>query len=176
MDVYFLGLLFGIFLRKCKDGKIIWAYKMKWYYQLLGWTMAIFFLVGSLFGPHVYYNHDDPHYYSQAQFKHNIKNIISAIFWTSMKNFSSFYVSTFRMAWALGLAWVLFAAEFGYCPPIKWGLSLYIWNLIGKLSYAIYLVHIYVYTLYYFQTRQGMGGKFMLMAMFCWDIANLFQT
>ena len=63
------------------------------------------------------------------------------------------------MAWALGLAWVLFAAEFGYCPPIKWGLSLYIWNLIGKLSYAIYLVHIYVYTLYYFQTRQGMGIK-----------------
>ena len=61
------------------------------------------------------------------------------------------------MAWALGLAWVLFAAEFGYCPPIKWGLSLYIWNLIGKLSYAIYLVHIYVYALYYFQTRQGRG-------------------
>ena len=82
MDVYFLGLLFGIFLRKCKDGKITWAYKMKWYYQLLGWTMAIFFLVGSLFGPHVYYNHDDPHYYSQAQFKHNIKSIISAIFLT----------------------------------------------------------------------------------------------
>ena len=63
------------------------------------------------------------------------------------------------MAWALGLAWVLFAAEFGYCPPIKWGLSLYIWNLIGKLSYAIYLVHINVYTLYYFQTRQGAGIK-----------------
>ena len=61
------------------------------------------------------------------------------------------------MAWALGLAWVLFAAEFGYCPPLKWGLSLYICNLIGKLSYAIYLVHIYVYALYYFQTRQGRG-------------------
>ena len=65
MDVYFLGLLFGIFLRKCKDGKITWAYNMKWYYQVLGWAMAVFFLVGSLFGPHVYYNHDDPHYYSQ---------------------------------------------------------------------------------------------------------------
>ena len=61
------------------------------------------------------------------------------------------------MAWALGLAWVLFVAEFGYCAPIKWGLSLYIWNLIGKLSFAIYLVHIYVYALYYFQTRQGRG-------------------
>ena len=69
MDVYFLGLLFGIFLRKCKDGKITWAYNMKWYYQLLGWIMATFFLVGSLFGPHVYYNHDDPHYYSQVRFK-----------------------------------------------------------------------------------------------------------
>ena len=67
------------------------------------------------------------------------------------------------MAWALGLAWVLFAAEFGYCPPIKWGLSLYIWNLIGKLSYAIYLVHIYIYTLYYFQTRQGMGVNLKLI-------------
>ena len=95
-----------------------------------------------------------------VQTSHLNLNIYSCHFLnTVIKNFSSFYVSTFRMAWAMGLAWVLFAAEFGYCPPIKWGLSLYIWNLIGKLSYAIYLVHIYVYTLYYFQTRQGMGIK-----------------
>ena len=76
---------------------------MKWYYQLLGWAVAIFFLVGSLFGPHVYYNHDDPHYYSQESSRTRCKmlgptrpvtivrptiaGIFNHLFWNKEKEF-----------------------------------------------------------------------------------------
>ncbi|CAH2076886.1 unnamed protein product, partial [Iphiclides podalirius] len=46
-----------------------------------------------------------------------------------------------RPAWALGLGWLKFACAKGYGGPINWFLSLSIWKLPARLSYAVYLVH-----------------------------------
>ena len=131
IDVYFLGLLFGVLIRYLKDGKLRILLNLNIPLQLLGWSICTFLMVGALLGPHSWYEHE----FSQS--------------------FSSFFQATFRLAWSIGLGWIIFVAEFDYCQPLRWFLSLKIWNFISKLSYGIYLIHIYIYFLYYYQTRQA---------------------
>ncbi|XP_026315714.1 O-acyltransferase like protein-like [Hyposmocoma kahamanoa] len=49
--------------------------------------------------------------------------------------------SFMRPAWALGLGWIIIACAEGYGGPINWFLSLQIWKLPSRLSYALYLLH-----------------------------------
>ncbi|XP_026315634.1 O-acyltransferase like protein-like isoform X2 [Hyposmocoma kahamanoa] len=49
--------------------------------------------------------------------------------------------SFMRPAWALGLGWLILACVEGYGGPINWFLSLRMWKLPSRLSYAIYLLH-----------------------------------
>ncbi|CAK1600712.1 unnamed protein product [Parnassius mnemosyne] len=49
--------------------------------------------------------------------------------------------SFMRPAWALGLGWVIFACVHGYGGPINWFLSLRLWKLPARLSYAMYILH-----------------------------------
>ncbi|XP_013136895.1 PREDICTED: nose resistant to fluoxetine protein 6-like isoform X2 [Papilio polytes] len=49
--------------------------------------------------------------------------------------------SFMRPAWALGLGWVIFACVHGYGGPINWLLSLKLWKLPARLSYAMYIMH-----------------------------------
>jgi ABC-type multidrug transport system permease subunit len=45
---------------------------------------------------------------------------------------SSFILATERSAWALGLGWIIFAAEFGYAAPIYNFLTLKVWTYLRK--------------------------------------------
>ncbi|XP_061380661.1 uncharacterized protein LOC116768464 [Danaus plexippus] len=49
--------------------------------------------------------------------------------------------SFMRPMWALGLGWIIFACVHDYGGPINWFLSLRIWKLPARLSYALYLFH-----------------------------------
>ncbi|KPJ06931.1 Nose resistant to fluoxetine protein 6 [Papilio machaon] len=49
--------------------------------------------------------------------------------------------SFMRPAWALGLGWVIFACVHGYGGPINWFLTLNVWKLPARLSYAMYILH-----------------------------------
>ncbi|XP_068632537.1 O-acyltransferase like protein-like [Battus philenor] len=55
-----------------------------------------------------------------------------------------------RSLWATGLGWVIFACVKGYGGPINWFLSLQIWKLPGRLSYAMYIIHYPVMIGYYY--------------------------
>ncbi|XP_053612591.1 O-acyltransferase like protein-like [Plodia interpunctella] len=46
-----------------------------------------------------------------------------------------------RSAWAAVLGWMIFACVHGYGGPINWLLSLNMWKLPSRLSYAMYLFH-----------------------------------
>ena len=131
MDVYFLGILYGLLFRQLKDGNLTTLKRIPSWLQVLGWLVAALCMLGSLYGTHGYYLHP----VSQAV--------------------STFYIATFRMAWAIGLAWVLFCAEFDYAQPIRYILSMDIWYKIGRLSYGIYLIHLFVYKFYYAQVRSA---------------------
>lgn len=49
--------------------------------------------------------------------------------------------SFMRPTWAAFVGWIIFACVHGYGGPINWVLSLRMWKVISRLSYAMYLVH-----------------------------------
>ncbi|XP_063822757.1 O-acyltransferase like protein-like [Ostrinia nubilalis] len=49
--------------------------------------------------------------------------------------------SSIRPAWAVCIGWLVFACKSGYAGPINWVLSLHIFKILGRLSYAMYIVH-----------------------------------
>ncbi|XP_026314798.1 O-acyltransferase like protein-like [Hyposmocoma kahamanoa] len=68
---------------------------------------------------------------------------------TPMKNveydnqtFDNLANSFMRPAWALGVGWLVLACAEGYGGPINWFLSLRMWKLPSRLSFAIYLLHV----------------------------------
>ncbi|XP_060803881.1 nose resistant to fluoxetine protein 6 [Amyelois transitella] len=46
-----------------------------------------------------------------------------------------------RSAWAVALGWIILACVHGYAGPINWFLSLDVWKLPARLSYAMFLLH-----------------------------------
>ncbi|XP_013175537.1 PREDICTED: nose resistant to fluoxetine protein 6-like, partial [Papilio xuthus] len=61
----------------------------------------------------------------------------------------SFINSFVRPLWGLGLGWIIFACVKGYGGPINWFLSLSVWKLPGRLSYAMYIIHFSIMVAYY---------------------------
>ncbi|XP_026315616.1 O-acyltransferase like protein-like [Hyposmocoma kahamanoa] len=55
--------------------------------------------------------------------------------------YDNFVNSFMRPVWALGVGWLVLACAEGYGGPINWFLSLRMWKLPSRLSYAIYLLH-----------------------------------
>ncbi|XP_050350891.1 O-acyltransferase like protein-like isoform X2 [Nymphalis io] len=55
--------------------------------------------------------------------------------------FDNFLNAFMRGIWAMTLGWLIFACVHGYGGPINWFLSLQIWKLPARLSYAMYLIH-----------------------------------
>ncbi|KAL0831528.1 hypothetical protein ABMA28_002322 [Loxostege sticticalis] len=51
------------------------------------------------------------------------------------------YNSFIRPIWALGIGWLIFACVHGYAGPINWLLSLQMFKLPARLSYAMYILH-----------------------------------
>lgn len=49
--------------------------------------------------------------------------------------------SFMRPAWAMCIGWLIFACVHGYGEPINWLLSLRMWKVLGRLSYAMYITH-----------------------------------
>ncbi|CAG4983762.1 unnamed protein product [Parnassius apollo] len=58
--------------------------------------------------------------------------------------------SFLRPLWALALGWIIFACVKGFGGPINWFLSLQVWKLPARLSYAMYIIHFSVMLAYYY--------------------------
>ncbi|XP_052756148.1 nose resistant to fluoxetine protein 6-like [Galleria mellonella] len=46
-----------------------------------------------------------------------------------------------RSTWAMCIGWLIFSCVHGYGGPINWLLSLRMWKILGRLSYAMYILH-----------------------------------
>ncbi|KAM3963613.1 nose resistant to fluoxetine protein 6-like [Aphomia sociella] len=49
--------------------------------------------------------------------------------------------SYMRPLWALCISWMILACAQGYGGPVNWVLSLRTWKILGRLSYAMYILH-----------------------------------
>ncbi|XP_060604940.1 nose resistant to fluoxetine protein 6-like isoform X2 [Ruditapes philippinarum] len=125
---YVVGFYTGYLLYKTKNNV-----KIPKVVNILGWAVATTFAMLSLYGV----------YSSDTGTKHLNEDV------------SAFYYATFRTAWGLAIAWVIFACATGYGGPVN---SLLSWKGIiplSRLTYCAYLVHPIAMYLYY-QSRRSL--------------------
>ncbi|KAJ8721773.1 hypothetical protein PYW08_004175 [Mythimna loreyi] len=112
---FFIGMIYGYLLYLCKDKKIRISkinVAILWFLSFAMMAFCIFTI------------------YPVMQTDH------------TAQVFDNFLNAYMRAIWAIGLGWVIFGCVHGYGGPINWFLSLQMWKLPARLSYAVYLVHL----------------------------------
>ncbi|XP_075974564.1 nose resistant to fluoxetine protein 6-like [Anticarsia gemmatalis] len=120
------------------------------YYYVNTLTRAGPFIVGMIFG------------YLVRTTKAKLTGIFAVIFWICFfalttfliyfnypinksswdnQTMSNIYNAFFRSFWGLAIGSLIYACMNGFAGPINWFLSLQVWKLQSRLSYAIYLFH-----------------------------------
>ncbi|XP_013185281.2 LOW QUALITY PROTEIN: O-acyltransferase like protein [Amyelois transitella] len=111
---FFVGMIYGYVLHVNK-GKKLRIPKMQ---SLALWILAIGIIVTVVFTTHT----------------------IIQLDWDNQLA-DNFINSFMRPVWALSIGWIIFACSKGYGGPVNWVLSLRMWKLLSRLSYAMYVIH-----------------------------------
>ncbi|KAH8235402.1 hypothetical protein KR038_007021, partial [Drosophila bunnanda] len=114
---YLIGLLFGYFLH-LKRGRV---FRLSRLVVLVGWLVSLGLLATCIF----------------AVYGQNTLPIVE----------EAFYVTLTRIAWPLGLCWVVFACMHGYGGLAGELLSSPLWQPVSKLSYSAYIFHMFIESL-----------------------------
>ncbi|EDV46714.1 nose resistant to fluoxetine protein 6 [Drosophila erecta] len=118
---YLIGILFGYFLH-VNRGK---SFKLSPVAVILGWLTSLALLFSCLFAVYVYaVDAEKPPIVEEA-----------------------FYLTLSRIAWPLGLCWVVFACMHGYGGLANSFLSSPLWQPLSKLSYSAYIFHMFMESL-----------------------------
>lgn len=115
---YACGTLAGYFLYLIKTGQ--YTRKISSNEVVLGWIMSTALCLTVVFGAQPLFDTE-----------HHEYNV-----WES-----SFYMGFYRLAWSAGIAWVVFACILGHGGPVNALLSWGPINVLGRLTYGIYLTH-----------------------------------
>ncbi|XP_017119535.1 nose resistant to fluoxetine protein 6 [Drosophila elegans] len=125
---WLVGFLFGYFLHTIRGKTIQLSRPAIW----LGWITCLVLLLTCIFAMYPYA-------------KANAKTL-------PILN-EAFYVSLSRIAWPLGLSWVVFACMQGYGGLANSFLTSPLWQPVSKLSFCIYLGHLLIQNLNGGRTR-----------------------
>ncbi|XP_016976447.1 nose resistant to fluoxetine protein 6 [Drosophila rhopaloa] len=118
---YLIGVLFGYFLH-INRGK---SFKLNRLTVLVGWLVSSALLLTCLFSVFGYAKAlETPPILEEA-----------------------FYLTFTRIAWPLGLCWVVFACMQGYGGLANSFLSFPLWQPLSKLSYSAYIIHMFIESL-----------------------------
>ncbi|XP_071057341.1 nose resistant to fluoxetine protein 6-like [Onthophagus taurus] len=112
---YILGVALGAILYKTRNKKI----KMNAVTVTFGWMWSTILMVSTILENHIFQREDHP--YNRFE--------------------DSFYISMSRSAWTLGVMWMVWACKHGYGGPVNFLLSHPIFQVLGKLSYSIFIWH-----------------------------------
>ncbi|XP_016949370.1 nose resistant to fluoxetine protein 6 [Drosophila biarmipes] len=118
---YLIGILFGYFLH-VNRGK---SFKLSRIAVTLGWLVSLALLFSCLF----------------SVFGYAKQTVTPPILE------EAFYLTFTRMAWPLGLCWVVFACMHGYGGLANSFLSSPLWQPMSKLSYCAYIFHMFMESL-----------------------------
>nr|XP_016936647.1 nose resistant to fluoxetine protein 6 [Drosophila suzukii] len=111
---YLIGILFGYFLH-LNRGK---HFKLNRICVILGWLVGLSLIATCMF----------------AVYGQNTLPIVE----------EAFYVTLTRIAWPLGLCWVVFACMQGYGGLATSLLSSPLWQPMSRLSYSAYIFHMFI--------------------------------
>ena len=112
-QVYIMGLIVGWLFQTKKKLKIPMIL------QFIFWVMSLSLMLTVLFGLYGY----------------NKETTTLTLFERAM------YSALSRPAWGLGLSWILISCYYGYGGFLNRFLSWNIWVPLGRISYAVYLIH-----------------------------------
>ncbi|KAI5639154.1 acyltransferase family domain-containing protein [Phthorimaea operculella] len=112
---FFVGMVYGYLLVVFRDKKI----RISRFNNIILWLLSLLMMAFCIFSM-----------YPVMQPDH------------TAQQFDNFLNAYMRAIWAAALGWVIFACVKGYGGPINWFLSLTMWKLPARLSYAVYLVHV----------------------------------
>ncbi|XP_033118038.1 nose resistant to fluoxetine protein 6-like [Anneissia japonica] len=76
------------------------------------------------------------------------------------------YITLCRFAWAIALAWVVFACTTGYGGPVNSLLSWSVWIPLSRISYCAYLLHPIIMFVFYFSLPTTAYFSDLLMVYF----------
>ncbi|KAL7744528.1 hypothetical protein ACLKA6_017050 [Drosophila palustris] len=124
---WIIGLLFGYYLH-VNRGK---SFKLNRLTVWLGWIISLGLIFTSLFALYPYAT--------------NGKTL------TILDE--AFYVTLTRIAWPLALVWIVFACKYGYGGLANSFLSSPMWQPLSKLSYCVYIWHVFIQNVYVGNTR-----------------------
>ncbi|XP_033118097.1 nose resistant to fluoxetine protein 6-like [Anneissia japonica] len=118
---YLVGMAVGYILYKYR-GRI----QMSIFMTILGWVIATVIGLAVVYG--LYGNFHDNHL---------------------TKAGTVVYITLCRFAWAVSLAWVVFACTTGYGGPVNSLLSWSAWVPLARINYCAYLIHPIIITVFY---------------------------
>ncbi|XP_061705725.1 nose resistant to fluoxetine protein 6-like isoform X2 [Cydia pomonella] len=111
---FFVGMFFGYLLNMFKNKEVHMA---RWFVALC-WSCAVVVSAGIIYSSYPVLQMD-----------------WDSLFWDGIIN------SFARPGWAVCVGWMIFACTHGYGGPVNWFLSLRMWKLPSRLSYAMYIFH-----------------------------------
>ncbi|GMR38670.1 hypothetical protein PMAYCL1PPCAC_08865, partial [Pristionchus mayeri] len=112
-QIYIMGMLVGWFLQTKKTMKI------NPIINIICWVLGLSLMLCVVFGLHDQSN-----------------GFYIPVFWRAM------YSSLSRIAFGVGLTWIIVSSYYGYGGPINKFMSWHIWIPFGRLTYCGYLTHI----------------------------------
>ncbi|XP_055915199.1 nose resistant to fluoxetine protein 6-like [Eupeodes corollae] len=126
-STWLLGLAFGYFLHTNRQTN----FHIPRVFQFIAWLLSFFTLTAILFGPYFSLSA-----YGQA-------TVFEAAMYEGLKHIS----------WGLAHAWITFACYYGYGGFIDTFLSHPFWQPLGRLTYAIYMMHISIQQMHFGMIR-----------------------
>ncbi|XP_018315299.1 nose resistant to fluoxetine protein 6 [Mycetomoellerius zeteki] len=145
---YVIGLGLGYLLYKTRSCKV----KLRIWYVIFGWLLAIMAGFSVIFGPRNMYF--DTHVYNRLE--------------------ASFYAGFHRQVFTLSVSWIIFCCTHGYAGPINYLLSWSGWIPLSKLTYCAYLSH-YLFVLLHVGAVRTTGNLTQMNVMRAF-FANLMFT
>ncbi|EDW83653.2 uncharacterized protein Dwil_GK13563 [Drosophila willistoni] len=137
---YIVGALFGYFLH-INRGR---TFKLNRIAVFFGWILSLSLIFTCLF----------------ANYESATMTIIE----------EAFYLTLIRIAWPLGLSWIVFACLKGYGGMATGFLSSPLWQPLSKLSYSGYIFHMFMMSLQAGVTRTNtFFGNYQIMCRFWAD-------
>ncbi|CAG9820126.1 unnamed protein product [Phaedon cochleariae] len=158
---YTMGITMGTFMRERKDKPFLYNKCVK-HASIVNFIIWVIVLLG-MTAITVCYQFVETHYSREHQ---------------------AVFVAIARLAWAIGLSWMVYSSYHGYGGIVNWILSRPICQIGAKLSYCIYVIHGLVVASYTFSRREKLHfsyyeavfanwGYIMMSVIiaFCWTMA-----